>query len=132
MLLAGTDRMAQAQDNLFNWQPMYLPPYPPDLNPLKRIWLTMIARWFNNPVCKNEEKLLERLDQAILDVSDNPDYMHQTTASGTLFWQTLYTHRSARFNSSFLRVTVGPRRSSTTRFSEMSRRISVVKTRKRS
>jgi hypothetical protein len=28
----------------------------------------MKARWFNNDVCKNEEKLLERLDQAILDV----------------------------------------------------------------
>jgi hypothetical protein len=27
---------------------------------------------FNNYVCKNEEKLLERLDQAILDVINNP------------------------------------------------------------
>jgi hypothetical protein len=34
----------------------------------RRIRLTMKARWFNNDVCKNEEKLLERLDQAILDV----------------------------------------------------------------
>jgi hypothetical protein len=25
----------------------------------------MKARWFNNYVCKNEEKLLERLDKAI-------------------------------------------------------------------
>ena len=48
---------------------MYLPPYSPDLNPIKRIWLTIKARWFNNYVCKNEEKLLERLDQAILDVT---------------------------------------------------------------
>ena len=51
---------------------MYLPPYSPDLNPIERIWLTMKARWFNNYVCKNEEKLLERLDKAILDVIDNP------------------------------------------------------------
>ena len=49
----------------------------------------MKARWFNNYVCKNEEKLLERLDQAILDVIDNPDAIKQTTAIGTLFWQTL-------------------------------------------
>jgi hypothetical protein len=36
-------------------------------------------------VCKNEEKLLERLDQAILDVIDNPQKTQQTTAIGTLF-----------------------------------------------
>jgi len=64
---------------------MYLPPYSPDLNPIERIGLTMKAREFNNPVCKNEEKLLERLDQAILEVIDNPRKTQQTTASGTLF-----------------------------------------------
>jgi transposase len=67
------------------WQPMYLPPYSPDLNPIERIWLTMKARWFNNHVCKNEEKLIERVDQAILDVIDNPETIKQTTAIGTLF-----------------------------------------------
>jgi hypothetical protein len=36
-------------------------------------------------VCKNVEKLLERLDQAILDVIDNPHKTQQTTAIGTLF-----------------------------------------------
>jgi transposase len=71
--------------NWHNWQPMYLPPYSPDLNPIERIWLTMKARWFNNHVCKNEEKLLERLDQAILDIIDNPQKNQQTTAIGTLF-----------------------------------------------
>ena len=49
----------------------------------------MKARWFNNYVCKNEEKLLERLDQAILDVIDNPNKTQKTTDIGTLFWQTL-------------------------------------------
>jgi hypothetical protein len=34
---------------------------------------------------KNEEKLLERLDQAILDVIDNSEKTQQTTAIGTLF-----------------------------------------------
>jgi len=32
-----------------------------------------------------EEKLLERLDQAILDVIDSPEKTQQTTAIGTLF-----------------------------------------------
>lgn len=67
------------------WQPKYLPPYSPDLNAIERIWLIMKARWFNNYVCKNEEQLLERLDQAILDVIDNPESTQKTTAIGTLF-----------------------------------------------
>jgi transposase len=62
-----------------------LPPYPPGLNPIERIWLTMKARWFNNHVGKNEEKLLERLDNVILDVIDNPQKTLKTTAIGTLF-----------------------------------------------
>jgi transposase len=64
---------------------MYLPPYWPDLNPIERIWLRIKARWFNSHVCKTEEKLLERLDQAILDVIDKPEKAQQTTAIGTLF-----------------------------------------------
>jgi transposase len=67
------------------WQPKYLPPYSPDLNPIERIWLTMKARWFNNHVCHNEEQLLERLDQAIMEVIDNPDTTQKTAAIGTLF-----------------------------------------------
>jgi transposase len=70
--------------NWHYWQPMYLPPYSPDLNPIERIGLTMKACWSNNDVCKNEEKLLERLGQAILDVIDNPEKTQQTTAIGTL------------------------------------------------
>jgi transposase len=66
------------------WQPKYLPPYWPDLNPIERIWLTMKARGFNNYVCKNEEKLLERLDQAILDVINNPKKTQKTARIGTL------------------------------------------------
>jgi uncharacterized protein YacL (UPF0231 family) len=44
----------------------------------------MKARWFNNDVCKNEEKLLERLDQAILDVINNPKKAQKTARIGTL------------------------------------------------
>jgi hypothetical protein len=45
----------------------------------------MKARWFNNYVCKNEEELLDRLDQAIFDFIDNPNKTQKTTAIGTLF-----------------------------------------------
>jgi hypothetical protein len=57
----------------------------PDINPIERIWLVMKAGWFNNYVCKTEKKLLERLDQALLDVIDSPDITQQTTAIATLF-----------------------------------------------
>jgi transposase len=67
------------------WQPKYLPPYSPDLNPIERIWLKMKAEWFNNYVCKNEQELLDRLDQAILDVIHDPNGTQKTTAIGTLF-----------------------------------------------
>jgi transposase len=63
---------------------MYLPPYSPDLNVIERIWLVMKARWFNNHVCQNVDQLIERLDQAILDVIDNPDQIQKTAAIGTL------------------------------------------------
>ena len=68
----------------YRWQPKYLPPYSPDLNPIKPIWLTMKARWFNNYVCKNEQQLLERLDPAILDVIHNPKKTQKTACIGTL------------------------------------------------
>jgi hypothetical protein len=45
-----------------------------------------LRKWINRfNVCKNEQKLLERLDQAILEVIDNPEKTQQTTAIGTLF-----------------------------------------------
>lgn len=71
--------------NWHGWQPKYLPPYSPDLNPIERIWLKIKAKWFNNHVCKNEEELINRLDQAILDVIYNPNGTQKTTAIGTLF-----------------------------------------------
>jgi transposase len=71
--------------NWNGWQPMYLPPYSPDFNPIERIWLVMKARWFNNHVCKNVDQLIQRLDQAILDVINNPDRTKKTASIGTLF-----------------------------------------------
>ena len=71
--------------NWNGWQPMYLPPYSPDLNPIERIWLIMKSRWFNHYVCKNVDHLIERLDKAILDVIDNPKQTQKTASIGTLF-----------------------------------------------
>jgi transposase len=71
--------------NFHGFEPKFLPPYSPDLNPIERIWNTMKARWFNNHVCRNPQQLIERLDVAILDVIDNPKRTQKTTAIGKLF-----------------------------------------------
>lgn len=75
----------QKKTDWHGWEPLYLPPYSPDLNPIERIWLLMKARWFNNHVCKNVDQLIHRLDLAIMDVINNPDQTQKTTAIGTLF-----------------------------------------------
>jgi hypothetical protein len=50
---------------------------------LREAFLQKPEQLLNRP--DNEEKLLERLHQAILDVIDNPEKIQQTTAIGTLF-----------------------------------------------
>jgi transposase len=71
--------------NWQGWQPLNLPAYSPDFNPIERVWLVMKARWFNNYVCRSVEHLLERLDHAILDVIRHPEQTQKTAAIGTLF-----------------------------------------------
>ncbi len=67
------------------WTPKYLPPYSPDLNPIERMWLVMKAKWFSTYICKTVDQLIDRLDQAILDMMDQPNKTKTTTAIGTLF-----------------------------------------------
>jgi len=45
----------------------------------------MKARWFNNYVYKKEGQLIERLDQAILDVINNLKKTQRATDFGTFF-----------------------------------------------
>ena len=71
--------------NFQEFEPKFLPPYSPDLNPIERIWNTMKARWFNNHVCRDAQQLLDRLDVAILDVINNPMRTRKTAAIGKLF-----------------------------------------------
>jgi len=62
------------------FEPLYLPPYSPDLNLIERLWLTMKAAWFANIHCKDQEALTKRADQALCDLIDNPERVAQTTA----------------------------------------------------
>jgi transposase len=67
------------------FEPLFLPPYSPDLNPIERIWLTMKAQWFNNHVCKDRDALIHRLDLAILDVIGDPERTKKTASNGQEF-----------------------------------------------
>ena len=58
-----------------NWhffEPVYLPPYSPDFNPIERIWLIMKAEHLANIHCKNKAALMEKADHALCQLMDNP------------------------------------------------------------
>jgi transposase len=56
-----------------SFEPVFLPPYSPDLNPIERLWLLIKAEWFADFFAKNREQLLDRIDQALLWVINRPD-----------------------------------------------------------
>jgi transposase len=60
------------------FEPMFLPPYSPDLNPIEWLWHAMKQKWFHNCHCKTIDRLIERTDQALLDLIDNPGKVRQT------------------------------------------------------
>ena len=47
------------------FEPIYLPPYSPDLNPIERLWLLIKAEWFTSFIAKNREALWDHLDRAL-------------------------------------------------------------------
>lgn len=47
------------------FEPLFLPPYSPDFNPIERLWLLIKAEWFSDFIAKDREKLIDRLDQAL-------------------------------------------------------------------
>ena len=54
------------------FEPVYLPPYSPDFNPIERIWLIMKAEYFTAIHCRNKAALIERADHALCELMDNP------------------------------------------------------------
>jgi putative transposase len=47
------------------FEPLYLPPYSPDLNPIEELWLVMKGEWFADFYAKTTADLVERLCQAL-------------------------------------------------------------------
>ena len=54
------------------FEPIHLPPYSPDFNPIERLWLVMKAEWFNHVHCKDLDALMKRADDALLDLIGDP------------------------------------------------------------
>jgi transposase len=47
------------------FEPVYLPPYSPDYNPIERLWLILKAEWFSDFIAKDRDALIARLDDAL-------------------------------------------------------------------
>lgn len=60
------------------FEPIYLPSYSPDLNPIERLWLLVKAEWFSDFIAKTREALMDRLDLALRWVIDRAQDNQQT------------------------------------------------------
>ena len=60
------------------FEPMYLPPYSPDFNPIERLWLVIKAQWFTDFIAKDRDALEARLDQALNWAMQRPTENQQT------------------------------------------------------
>lgn len=61
-----------ARLNWHHFQPVYLPPYSPDFNPIERLWLRLKADWFWDFIARTPEQLTHRLCTALNSFIDQP------------------------------------------------------------
>ncbi|MGC8908706.1 MAG: transposase, partial [Desulfomonilaceae bacterium] len=58
------DNASWHKSKSLNWgrfEPIFLPPYSPDLNPIERLWLILKAQWFSGFYAKTFDELIDRL-----------------------------------------------------------------------
>jgi transposase len=56
-----------------HFEPVYLPGYSPDFNPIERLWLRLKADWFWDFIARTPQELIERLCQALCSFMDQPE-----------------------------------------------------------
>lgn len=63
--------------NWHHFEPLYLPAYSPDFNPIERLWLRLKADWFWDFIARTPQQLIDRLCLALKSFIDD----HPKTAS---------------------------------------------------
>ena len=48
------------------FEPLFLPPYSPDFDPIEKLWMLIKAEFFNDFIARNRDQLIERLDTALI------------------------------------------------------------------
>jgi transposase len=61
-----------ARLNWHHFEPVYLPAYSPDFNPIERLWLRLKADWFWDFIARTEQDLSDRLCLALKSFMDDP------------------------------------------------------------
>ncbi len=61
-----------AQLNWHHFEPMYLPGYSPDYNPIERLWLRLKADWFWDFIARTATELTDRLCAALKSFLADP------------------------------------------------------------
>lgn len=75
------DNASWHKSKLLRWgrfEPLFLPAYSPDLNPIERLWLVIKAEWFTDFVAKTKQDLVERLDKALTWAMDRQSLNQKT------------------------------------------------------
>ena len=62
------------------FEPLFLPAYSPDLNPIEALWLIIKQEWFADFVAKDRQRLIDRLDQALQWAMNDATRNRQTCA----------------------------------------------------
>ena len=61
-----------ARLNWHHFEPVYLPAYSPDFNPIERLWLRLKADWFWDFIARTEQELSDRLCLALRSFMNDP------------------------------------------------------------
>jgi transposase len=61
-----------ARLNWHHFEPVYLPAYSPDFNPIERLWLRLKADWFWDFIARTEQELSDRLCLALRSFINDP------------------------------------------------------------
>lgn len=80
------DNASWHRSKKLNWgrfEPVFLPPYSPDLNPIERLWLLMKQEWFSDFFAKSKDELIDRLCLALNWVVDRKTENKKTCAIRT-------------------------------------------------